>query len=418
MPLEWAPVLLRTTRLGIAERSKENSIGLLRFLFAAAVLYSHSFTLGGFGPEPVQVMSAHRESLGSLMVQCFFVLSGFLITRSCARGGSIGRFLWHRLLRIMPGYWVCLLVTAVVFGPIHYWSVTHTLAGYFSGADQGPIAYVLSNYTLRIRQWGILGLPAGIPFPGAFDGALWSLFYEFRCYLLVAVLGLLGLLRRFAPVGVVVVLALAVAPTAAVWLPAAVPWVASLGDTFMLGLVPYFFAGALFFMLRRFIVLGPWQAAVAFGVVIASLRFSDAAVARPVALGFLIFWLGYRLPFVHFDARGDFSYGIYIYAFPVQQTLAMWRVNRFGITTYVIASSALTLVLAVLSYRLVERPFLRLKNLRVPIPRVLTEAIMRRLRPLARLANEPPPSSFRPGPAEPSVPADRREQLPHASPQR
>jgi peptidoglycan/LPS O-acetylase OafA/YrhL len=173
-------------RLGVAAESRENSIGFLRFLFAAAVLYSHSFTLGGFGAEPLRTFTSGRESLGSVAVQCFFVLSGFLITRSYEHSQSLFRFLWHRVLRIMPGFWVCMVVTAVVFGPLHYFTVNRNLDLYFSTPTLGPLSYVTSNADLTMRQYSIFAMPVKVPYPGAFNGSLWSLAYEFRCYLYVA----------------------------------------------------------------------------------------------------------------------------------------------------------------------------------------------------------------------------------------
>jgi peptidoglycan/LPS O-acetylase OafA/YrhL len=80
----------------------------------------------------------------------------------------------------------------------------------------------------------------------------------------------------------------------------------------------------------------------------------------------VVFWLAYRLPFNRFDARGDFSYGFYIYAFPVQQTLALWRVHTLGVVVYVLACSVITFALAVASYYLIERRCMSLKNVRVP----------------------------------------------------
>ena len=364
-------------RLEVAADSKRNSIGFLRFLFAAAVLYSHSFTLGGFGVEPLRQFSQGRESLGSFAVQCFFVLSGFLITRSYAHGGSLARFLWHRLLRIMPGFWVCLVVTAAVFGPLHYFTINHTLDRYFSTPEQGPFAYVANNFALTMNQYGIFSMPIGVPFPGAFDGSLWSLIYEFRCYLYVAGLGVLGLLRRFAWAGTALVAALIAVPIATQLHPTLAPRVAWLGDGLMLTLMPYFFAGALLYLLRRLVALDRWVATAACLLVIASLRVAPLAPVRPLALAYVVFWLAYRLPFHGFDARGDFSYGFYIYAFPVQQTLALWRLGGLGLVPYVLSSAAVTFMLAVASYQLVERRCLSLKNLRFPFPPAWLSALRR-----------------------------------------
>ena len=358
-----------TNRLSLAVESRENSIGFLRFLFAGAVLCSHSFALGGFGVEPLRSFSGGRESLGTMAVQCFFVLSGFLITRSYAHSSGLFRFLWHRVLRIMPGYWVCLVVTAVVFGPLHFFTLNHTLAGYFSIREQGPLSYVIGNAALIMQEYSIFGMPLWVPLPHSFDGSLWSLKYEFRCYLYLALVGALGLLRRFPRAGSAVVLMLIVVPIVAQDSPGLASRVTWLGDEQMLVLMPYFFAGALLYLLRGWIVLNRWLAAALCLLVIASLRAPALVPLRPAALAYVVFWLGYRLPFSRFDARGDFSYGFYIYAFPVQQTLALWQVHTLGVVVYILASSVLTFALAVGSYHLIERPCRRLKSIRMPFGR-------------------------------------------------
>jgi len=357
-------------RLSVAAESRKNSIGFLRFLFAAMVLCSHSFTLGAFGPEPLTTLSQGRDSLGGVALQCFFVLSGFLITRSYAGGGSLFRFLWHRVLRIMPAFWVCLVVTAVVFGPLHYFTLNHTLEHYFTTPSSGPLSYVTRNSMLVMYQYDIFAMPIGIPDAGAFNGSLWSLEYEFRCYLYVAVVGVLGMLRRFVTAGIVVVAALMIVPMAAQNWPLVAAKVTWLGDGSMLRLMPSFFAGSLLYLLRRWIVLNRWAATATCLVVIASLYVPALLPLRPLALAYLVFWLAYRLPFHRFEARGDFSYGFYIYAFPIQQTLALWRVHALGVVIYIVASAVLTLALAVASYHLVERPCMRLKNVRVPLGRL------------------------------------------------
>src|SRR3954451_5058370 len=86
-----------------------NAIAFFRMVLAILVIASHSFALGGFGPDPFGRITEGQHNLGAIAVSLFFLLSGFLITRSVLRSRSVGRFLWHRFLRVFPGYWVCLL---------------------------------------------------------------------------------------------------------------------------------------------------------------------------------------------------------------------------------------------------------------------------------------------------------------------
>lgn len=180
------------------ERVDCNSIGFLRFLLATLVVFSHCYDLGGFGEEPLRSFTHAVYSFGELAVAGFFVLSGYLITQSYNNTQALGRFLWHRILRIFPAFWVCLIVTATIFGPLTYLITYSHVAGYLRWAPTGPIHYITANFFLQIQQWGIDGLLSSVPHPVAFDGSLWTLHNEFTCYCFVAVLGFMGARRWMA----------------------------------------------------------------------------------------------------------------------------------------------------------------------------------------------------------------------------
>jgi peptidoglycan/LPS O-acetylase OafA/YrhL len=101
---------------------------------------------------------------------------------------------------------------------------------------------------------------------------------------------------------------------------------------------------------------------------VASLPLGLYAILAPVCLSYAFLWLAFNLPFPRFDAKGDYSYGTYIYAFPVQQALSLAGVQEDGWEAYFGWSLLLTGLLAFLSYRLVEAPCLRWKHLRVALP--------------------------------------------------
>src|SRR4051794_17516783 len=109
----------RRTGITFAEAfdPRSNAFGFLRLALAVLVIFSHSFPVGGFGTDALEVFTKGRHTIGLAAVGMFFVLSGFLITRSAASGVSVLRFLWHRFLRIFPGYWVCLIVCGFIFAP-------------------------------------------------------------------------------------------------------------------------------------------------------------------------------------------------------------------------------------------------------------------------------------------------------------
>jgi peptidoglycan/LPS O-acetylase OafA/YrhL len=352
-----------------------NSISFLRLALAALVIYSHAHLLGCFGSEPLWVLSHQTLIAGSLAVQCFFVLSGALIATSWIRSRSLGRFLWHRFLRLAPAFWVCLGVTAFVFTPLLYFHTAEPRTAFFS-LEPSAWDYVWRNL-LRPRAEIAIGIyPNGGPWAGDWNGSLWTLFYEGACYLFVAALGLLGLLQRFRWLGATVILGFialfsfwtathAAHPS---WLPTRID---RLFDTPGKTLTVLFLAGIVWALspeLTKPIINSRWIGPATSGLLIVSCCMGLHQVVAPWLLPIVLFWLARVLPFSAFERQvgGDYSYGLYVYGYPVQQILAHFRVHDFGFAPYLAASFALAGLCAVASWHLVEKPALSLKNLALP----------------------------------------------------
>ena len=170
------------------------------------VIVSHSITLGGFGNEWI----FGRTTLALPTLYGFFALSGFLIAGSATKN-HVGRYLWQRFLRIMPGYWVCIIVTAFVIGALAWSYEPHSASCniyscYYSLPRSGPFDYVYHNWFLATKQVHIGRTPLGGPVPYFWNNSVWTLLPEVFCYLLLAGLAGLRLLRNR---GVVVGLACA-----------------------------------------------------------------------------------------------------------------------------------------------------------------------------------------------------------------
>lgn len=173
---------------------RSNSFGFVRWTLATLVIVGHSYPLGGFGgaTDPLYDWTGTQESFGGLAVAGFFIISGFLITRSWRTHPTVARFLWHRFLRIFPAFWVCMLLTAFAFAPLAWWLQQGGLNGYLSQPGPTPAGYVLNNLWLVMNQYVIGDLLTDTPYGsvagGIWNGSLWTLSYEFACYLVVAVL--------------------------------------------------------------------------------------------------------------------------------------------------------------------------------------------------------------------------------------
>lgn len=338
---------------------RNNAIGFLRLVFAAVVVWSHAYGIGGFGGDPIYMAAGGSVSAGFLAVGGFFVLSGFLITRSFETAPSVGRFLWHRCLRILPAFWACLVVVAFVFAPLVYWHENGTLTGFLSGADS-PWSYVTNNALLGIKQIDVRGLLHHLPSPPAFNGSLWTLQWEFLCYIAVAMLGVAAVSVRKA--GIVIAAAIVAYVLAAVLSWHTYPGTSFAGD--VMTLLAYFATGSSAYVIRAKIPM-LWPLAIAAGVAAVMLLSTKAApfVVLP-CLAYLVLFAAMKLPVRSFDRNVDLSYGVYIYAYPVQQLLVVYGVAAFGLTIYFGIGIAAASAIAAGSWFAIERPALSFKNVR------------------------------------------------------
>jgi peptidoglycan/LPS O-acetylase OafA/YrhL len=346
-----------------------NALGSLRLVFAVLVLVSHTFPLGGFnhGTEPSWAWTKGQQDIGGFAVAGFFVLSGFLVTRSFVSSSTSVRYLWKRVLRIFPGYWACLVATVVLFGPLAFLHEHGTLHGYLDGYPDSPLRYLTGNAWLWIHQYPIDNLLGKNPLPHAFDGSLWTLIYEFKCYLAVMVLGIFGILQR----GKWIVLCMAAflwfsnieAFYHPAWIKSVIP---AFSDVELPFLTSMFALGVVIYLFRDRIVISRAWALVAAITFFVSLRFGWFNVVGEPAFAYLCFWVAVRPRLPKLDRYGDFSYGMYVYAYLVQQMATMYGVNRWGFVPYLLICFAASMLCAVASWFLVERTFLRLKALRLP----------------------------------------------------
>ncbi|SOD70547.1 peptidoglycan/LPS O-acetylase OafA/YrhL [Jatrophihabitans sp. GAS493] len=328
--------------IAAAYRGRQNSLNFLRLLLAVTVLLAHQVELGGFGSD----QASPEIRAGRWAVAGFFAISGFLITNS-RRRRSFGSYLRHRFLRIYPAFLVCLILTAVIFAPL----AQVIGPGRVEWGSAGH--YVLDNLALNINQYDIRHTLDSVPFPQAWDGSLWTLYFEFACYLMIGLLlfAPLRLHRHLVLVAFVLLLIVASAHVAGGRF---------INYTELATLGTAFFAGALAALWSDRLRLG-WPiaavAAVACGVAMAVDRL-DTLGAIP--LTYLLLWLGARLRLDRVGARNDISYGIYIYAFPLQQLLVLLTVQHLGYPISSLLAMLLTVPVAAASWFAVERPALRL----------------------------------------------------------
>ncbi|WP_051724149.1 acyltransferase family protein [Micromonospora chokoriensis] len=358
-----------------------NAFGVLRLAMACGVIIAHAGPLG-FGEANIGAATFGRQSdLGTMCLYGFFLISGYLITDSALRS-TLRQYVRARLLRVFPGLWVCLLVTAFVFAPLAALYENGNLDGFW-GHPEGPFDYVTTNFVASMEQFPISGLLADTPYgqivggPSAFDGSLWTLRYDLAFYGIVGILVVTSVLHR-APRAVLVLTAVCYALiladffTAPTWSSRppqhgaigpfpligafAADWTLMLGFLFLLGAAARLYAHR--------IPMTSTLAVLASVTLVGSLWLGGFFAVGLLAFAYLVLFAAVALPkrWSGISRRHDYTYGIYIYGFPVQQMIALLGGARFGMAGYIVLSLLGALLCAVLSWHLVERPALGFKT--------------------------------------------------------
>ncbi len=334
----------------------DNNIDFLRLLAAVGVVFGHAFALAGdTDPITKAIVSLgfpHMEAIHGISVWFLFFISGYLVSASYAYRHDPKNYLWSRFLRIFPGLFLVILLTTLcgVF-------ITTLPAGeYFS--DKATWKYFTRN---------ILGFSIKYELPGVFvnnhstavNGSLWTIPLELRLYLVVLVLGLCGLFKRLRLLsGILLALILAQV--------AYQHFYNTSGIKIGAGPVALFLIGSLFFTIRdklsqRWIWL-PLGIAAWF-----TLRHVPVAGHTLLLFSFCYaFHLVTKIPKIRLldvERSGDYSYGIYLWSAPIQQTL-LWSGVKGGWTVFAI-SLVLSLLAGIISWHLVEKRALDFKKNRI-----------------------------------------------------
>lgn len=369
---------LLSEAIGAHESARNNNITLLRLLAASAVFWGHCFDLV-LGPgqihqdapsQAIRLIDAYRGGTAGIGVGLFFVLSGLLVTRSYSNRGSLIDFAVARALRIYPLLIVTVLVSAILLGPL---VSTLSVREYFESSI--PYRYVLSNGSLWQLVHRLPGVFDENPFRGV-NGSLWTLPIEVSLYGVVGLAGALGLLCR---------------RTLVTWLAGSVilaylvvhPWPA--GFVGLLRTSLYFLVGALAWIHADRIRLDRRLLLAAIGIcaIATFIRFELTQISMPHAdrvwlraafeqlyRPIYVFAFSYVVLFVSFsesvrlpriDRFGDLSYGVYVWAFPVQQLL----ISQLGddATPLKVLGVGLPILLALawVSWHWIENPCLQHK---------------------------------------------------------
>lgn len=329
----------------------KNSLDLLRLIAATLVLYSHQHVLLGHTDPSFLGWT----TFGGAGVSIFFFLSGFLVWSSWVRDANLRRFFQRRSLRIFPALVLLVLATVFCFGP----ALTRlSLTDYF---DSSETWRYLSTAALLVRR-GLPGVFDSNPYPQAVNGSLWTLPVEFLCYVSVALIGSIRVIPTEWRTGTGLALALLAAALGS----------RLLGERFVahFEMVAFFWWGVLYAWLGTRPALGRPQSqwlyvAIALGLVLfvaTSPRGAERTSMLLCAAALVMLARRYSFGAPLTDRLGDLSYGMYIFAFPVQQLMVViGRGSGWSFEAYFTISLLVTSTLAYASWHLIEKRALRFK---------------------------------------------------------
>lgn len=337
---------------------KANNFDIIRILFAWLVIVSHSYILlGSKGCDPLCELTNHYINLSYFGVKGFITISGFLIFKSLERSPNILDYLWKRILRIYPGLILVLLLSV---GMAYLIYQPHQP---FFKFPKEATNYILNNLTLYHNQWRIHGVFDNNS-NTAINGSLWTMGFEFFFYL---VLLLLFPFRKFKWVitSLLIITILGLLYGNLFHLESLKHLNFKLRVDFIVELGFFFMIGSFWSVIEWNCI--PYRTLLAILAILISLTIIYLKL-NPIWLGFswpyLVLYIGQGsskfADWIH-QTIEDPSYGIYLYAFPVQQLIIYYLQPPVMVLLW--TSTIISFALGIASWKLIEKKMLRFKNL-------------------------------------------------------
>jgi peptidoglycan/LPS O-acetylase OafA/YrhL len=331
---------------------RDNNFNLLRVVAALSVLVSHSYALALGNAELEPFKTSLGTSLGEMAVDVFFIVSGFLICGSLFSRQDPIRFVTARCLRIYPLLVVVVLISALVLGPL---MTTLEPAAYF--ANKLTWIYIEKNGIAEMGQGHLPGVFLNTPYGPVVNGSLWTLHYELMMYCLIFVFWMIVRYLALSSVftGRLLILLVAAGFLSRVILSQHIHAQHPGFDNFS-KLFAVFFIGAAVWFYRQVVALKTVYAVGAMALLVSS-AYSKASfsIIFPFAACYLILFFAFRVRGIisRYNRFGDYSYGVYVFAFPVQQTIVAF-LPGIGVARLIFFSSVVTIPLSVLSWIFIE----------------------------------------------------------------
>lgn len=346
-------------RLSDFTNSRDNNFNLIRFIAALAVLFSHCYPTTNTKDE---LITQFGFDMGDIAVDVFFVASGFLVTNSLVKRYDLRTFFIFRFLRIYPGLWVSVIFNVFVIGVL-FTSLDNSAYLF----NRQTIVFLIKNSILVLGEANQLpGVFKHNPYHTVVNASMWSLPWEVRMYLMLIFIGFIshiGKANEFRKRVSRLVTAIAICTTT-IYISDYYLILFEEKTSQFFRLSTMFFIGSLALIYQQKIFLS-WHLLFTLIIILFFFSFTKNLLFVPYLLliSYLVFFAAY-IPagFIRkFNLLPDYSYGLYIYGFPVQQSLAHLY-PKISVLPMLLSSFVVTLLLAAFSWHFVEEPSLKLKK--------------------------------------------------------
>lgn len=328
---------------------KNNNFNLIRYMAAIMVIYSHSYALNGFNEKAPPFL---QDTWGGLSVKTFLIISGFLVCKSWFNNSNTKRFIKARVLRIFPALIVITLISVFVLGPL---VTVLPLDEYFTSKQ--TYRYLKNIFLFRI-EYVLPGVYINNIYKFAVNGSLWSLTYEVVFYIIIILLGRSKILNNkymnlFIFISAVMIIKLNFIES--LHIENLKLWISLFG---------YFFIGALYYVFKDYVYLNKYLAYICISIlVLASFSGGFKSEDFLILWSYLVIYIGLLPSGIPKELKfnGDYSYGIYIYAFPIQQLLIYIVGGKMNPLINFCISSILVFFVSIFSWHFIEKKCLSFK---------------------------------------------------------
>jgi peptidoglycan/LPS O-acetylase OafA/YrhL len=334
-----------------------NNFDFIRFILASLVMFSHVYLLSFGQRDFIYKLTNNELDIGDICVGCFFIISGFFITQSFEKYNNIRKYYKARFCRIYPGLITVVIFTTFIMGPI---------------ISIEPIKkYLLSLETYKYMISRLVPIYGTHTLPGVFinnvstaiNGSLWSISPEIWCYIGISILGILNILKiRLLILFTWNILIVVIIIINYLNLPDLSTIYYIIYKFIMV--VAFFLSGSLFYLYRDIIDLNIRNNFLSLLILLVLIYFEFYILSILLITPYLLFCFAYskKIRIYNFAKYGDFSYGIYIYGFFIQQTIVNYKLKfniRLNFFIEFLIPYIITILFAILSWNLIEKHFIK-----------------------------------------------------------